>query len=104
MVRVSRTSPTSARQREMQREKNILKALETIYLEGNSEQQAAAKILIMNAAKAPHPSHVIRSSDSSVSDMRCIHCSAADKVPGGLGNLALPCPAPKGKRRTVARA
>lgn len=39
-----------------------------------------------------HPSHVTRSSDSSLYDERCTLCGATDHVPGGWGRLALPCP------------
>ncbi|MEK7136616.1 MAG: hypothetical protein AAB821_03440 [Patescibacteria group bacterium] len=39
-----------------------------------------------------HPSHQTRYSDSSVCDLVCENCGAADKVPGGLGRLVYPCP------------
>ena len=45
-----------------------------------------------------HPSHVTRFSwDASTFDEICINCSATDKVPGGWGELASPCPNPPGK-------
>ncbi len=44
-----------------------------------------------------HPSHKTRFSfDASTWDEICIYCGATDHVPGGWGDLALPCPkAPK---------
>lgn len=38
-----------------------------------------------------HPSHVTRSSDASTFDVICTLCGATDQVPGGWGDLALPC-------------
>ena len=40
----------------------------------------------------PHPSHKTRFSDASTFDEICVNCGATDEVPGGWGNLALPCP------------
>ena len=39
-----------------------------------------------------HFSHKTRGSDSSLYDEVCIYCGATDKVPGGWGKLAEPCP------------
>ncbi len=39
-----------------------------------------------------HPSHVTRYSDASSFDEICTNCGATDMVPGGWGQLALPCP------------
>ena len=80
------------------KEKMVLKALETVLLHGNGEQRAAVKPLIIKAAKGPHPSHKTRLSDASSFDEICVHCGATDRVPGGWGNLALPCPTPGGKK------
>lgn len=42
-----------------------------------------------------HPSHVTRFSfDASTYDEACVNCGATDQVPGGWGDLALPCPNP----------
>lgn len=84
-------------------ERRVLKALETIMLLGNEEQRAAVKPLIIKAAEGPHPSHNVRGSDASSFDYICTHCGACDHVPGGWGNLALPCPTPGGEPRNAAR-
>lgn len=39
-----------------------------------------------------HPSHKTRSSDASTFDEVCVLCGATDRVPGGWGDLAFPCP------------
>lgn len=39
-----------------------------------------------------HPSHKTRFSDSSFYDEVCVNCGATDRVPGGWGDLAKPCP------------
>lgn len=45
-----------------------------------------------------HPSHVTRFSwDTSTYDEICINCGATDKVLGGWGDLADPCPNPPGQ-------
>lgn len=85
------------------REKKVLKAMETIWLLGNSEQRAAVKLLMMRAAKGPHPSHKTRMSDASTFDEICVNCSATDRVPGGWGNLALPCSQPTVKPQRAVR-
>jgi hypothetical protein len=44
-----------------------------------------------------HPSHRTRVSfDASTYDEVCVNCGATDKVPGGWGELANPCPNPDG--------
>lgn len=40
----------------------------------------------------PHDSHVLRGSDASSFDHVCERCGRTDKVPGGWGELAEPCP------------
>lgn len=52
-----------------------------------------------SASTAPsiHPSHETRSSDASRFDTVCDKCGRTDEVPGGAGQLALPCPAVKMK-------
>lgn len=39
---------------------------------------------------APHPSHDLRASDSSISDVRCTRCGEGDSL-GSWGNLVHPC-------------
>lgn len=46
-----------------------------------------------------HPSHELRGSDASTFDVVCIHCGNTDKVPGGWGELAKPCPVLNKKER-----
>lgn len=41
-----------------------------------------------------HPSHVTRSSDSSLYDEVCLTCGATDISGGGWGKLGEPCPTP----------
>lgn len=50
-----------------------------------------------------HPSHVTRYSDASSFDEICINCGAHDEVPGGWGNLALPCSNPQPKKEETEK-
>lgn len=45
-----------------------------------------------------HPSHITRSSDSSMYDEKCINCGATDIAGGGWGELALPCKSGNNKK------
>lgn len=49
----------------------------------------------MTAERGPHPSHHLRLSDASTFDYICMNCSRTDRVPGGWGELLLPCPKPR---------
>lgn len=49
------------------------------------------------SGEVKHSSHVIRSSDSSVYDERCVNCGSTDDVMRGWGALAKPCPKPPGE-------
>lgn len=42
---------------------------------------------------ACHDSHELRSTDSSYSDVVCVHCNHTDVTGGGWGKLRMPCPA-----------
>ncbi len=46
----------------------------------------------VGSAKGPDPSHDLRSSDASTFDTVCTRCGRTDCVPGGWGDLLLPCP------------
>lgn len=49
-----------------------------------------------------HDSHVTRfSMDASSWDEICVNCGNTDKVPGGWGELARPCPNPGRPYRTL---
>lgn len=37
------------------------------------------------------PSHKLRGSDSSFYDVKCVYCGRHDNVPGGWGQLRVPC-------------
>ncbi|MBU6321203.1 hypothetical protein KGO04_01515, partial [Patescibacteria group bacterium] len=77
---------------------SVLDALKIIALSGSPEEKAAVLPLLEKrgaapAAHGPHPSHETRISlDASTYDEICVNCGATDRVPGGWGNLAFPCP------------
>jgi len=52
----------------------------------------ADRKVAMSDASGLHPSHKVRYSDASTFDTICVNCHRTDHVPGGWGELALPCP------------
>lgn len=44
-----------------------------------------------SVSNSKHPSHITRSSDSSLYDEKCVNCGATDLAGGGWGKLAEPC-------------